>query len=58
MMIRLHLPPTYLEVLRIATSGNPLVAIGLKVAREVKLRWSGFTSHLSVANDYDQQAES
>jgi hypothetical protein len=32
--------------------GNPLVAIGPKVAREVKLRWSGFTSHLPAMNDY------
>jgi hypothetical protein len=56
--IPLHLPLTYLEALRIATSGNPLVAIGPKVAREVKLRWSGFTSHLPVGSDYDQQAAS
>jgi hypothetical protein len=57
--IPLHLPLiTYLEALRIATSGNPLVAIGPKVVREVKLRWSGFTSHLPVGSDYDQQAAS
>lgn len=28
------------------------MAIGPKVAREVKLRWSGFTSHLPAMNDY------